>query len=256
MTDSGPKVAHPLFRVLLGTTLLVLTVSAGLTVSASVPAGAHAPRIKKPGVPTAVTAVPLGGGAEVSWVAPTSDGGSPITSYVATASHGGQTCSTTDTTSCTVSGLTNGYRYTLRVRAVNAKGDGPGARVQVTPSSPTVSFGETDDYPYTGGPVGVELSQPSTTSVQVDFTNSGGPSITLYMVEWVGDAADFSPNYGIVTFAPGQTTASIPITVIGGSATGCSFLIPDCLPSLTITLSSPTGATLGSMPVTNLFYDG
>jgi hypothetical protein len=76
------------------------------------------------------------------------------------------------------------------------------------------------------------------------------------MVEWVGDAADFSPSSGVVTFAPGQTTASIPITVIGGTATGCTFPISDCLPSLTITLSGPTDAALGSMPVTNLFYDG
>ena len=75
------------------------------------------------------------------------------------------------------------------------------------------------------------------------------------MVEWIGDAADFSPNSGIVTFAPGQTNAKIPITVIGGSATGCTFPIPDCLPSLTITLSSPTNATLGPTPVTNLFYE-
>lgn len=150
MTDSGTNLAHPLSQVLLGTALLVLVVSAGLTVLTSAPAGAHAPRTKKPGAPTAVTAVPLGEGAEVSWTAPTSDGGSPITSYVATASHGGQTCSTTDTTTCTVNGLTNGHLYTVRVRAVNAKGDGPVARVQVTPSPPTVSFGETDDYPYGG----------------------------------------------------------------------------------------------------------
>jgi predicted phage tail protein len=223
----------------------------------SVPAGAHVPSIKKPGAPTAVTAVPLDEGAEVSWSAPTSDGGSPITSYVATASDGGQTCTTTNTTSCTLSGLVNGHRYTVRLRAVNAKGDGRSARIQVTPtSSPTVSFGETDDYPYTGGPVSVELSQPSATSVQVDFTTSAGPSVTLYMAEWVGDAADFSPSSGTVTFPPGQTAATIPITVIDGTATGCSILIPTCLPSLTITLSSPTNATLGSTPLTNLFYTG
>jgi Fibronectin type III domain len=228
-----------------------------LTVFMSVPAGAHVPRIKKPGAPTAVTAVPLDGGAAVSWAAPASDGGSPITSYVATASGGGQTCTTADTTSCTLTGLANGHRYTVRVRAINAKGDGPSARIKVTPTStPTVSFGETDDYPYTGGPVGVELSWPSATSVQVDFTTSAGPNVTLYMAEWVGDSADFSPSSGTVTFPPGQTAATIPITVIDGTATGCSILIPTCLPSLTITLSSPTNATLGSIPVTNLFYSG
>ena len=256
VTHSGMKIAHPISRVLLGAALLALAVSPGVTALDGIPAGAHVLRVKKPGAPTAVTAVALGGGTAVAWAPPTSDGGSPIISYVAAASHGGQTCSTTDTTTCTVSGLTNGHRYTIRVRAVNAKGEGPIARVLVTPAPPTVSFGETDNYPYTGGPVGVALSQPSTTSVQVGFTTSGGPSVTLYMAEWVGDASDFSPSSGVVTFPSGQNTATIPITVIGGSATGCTFPIPTCLPSLSITLSSPTGATLGSTPVTNLFYDG
>ena len=103
-----------------------------LTVFMSVAAGAHVPRIKKPGAPTAVTAVPLDGGAAVSWAAPASDGGSPIVSYVATASNGGQTCTATETTSCTLTGLANGRRYTVRVRAINAKGDGPSARIKVT----------------------------------------------------------------------------------------------------------------------------
>jgi fibronectin type 3 domain-containing protein len=67
-----------------------------------------------------------GGDAQValSWTAPTSNGGSAITSYTATASPGGATCSTVGLT-CTVMGLTNGTTYSLTVRATNGVGTGP-----------------------------------------------------------------------------------------------------------------------------------
>jgi hypothetical protein len=57
----------------------------------------------------------------VSWNAPTSTGGSEITSYRVTASPGGQTC-TTSTTSCIVLGLTNGTTYSFTVTATNKAG--------------------------------------------------------------------------------------------------------------------------------------
>jgi hypothetical protein len=93
----GRNVLKPFASALLAVTVL--------TVVASVPAGADAPRITKPGAPTAVTATAISGGAAVSWTAPVSDGGSPITGYTVTASHGGQTCTTIGATMCTVTGL-------------------------------------------------------------------------------------------------------------------------------------------------------
>ncbi len=96
----------------------------GLTIMASAPAGAKSPKIQKPGAPKTVTAAPIDGGATVSWTAPASDGGSPITGYTVKASFGGATCSTTGATTCTVTGLTNGHEYVVHVRASNVVGVG------------------------------------------------------------------------------------------------------------------------------------
>ena len=110
--------------------LLALT---ALTVVAIVPASAtRAPQIRKPDAPLAVAAVAVHGGAIVSWMAPASDGGSPITGYTVTAPNGGQTCTTMGATTCTVTGLQNGHRYTLKVQASNAIGLGKPSRVQLT----------------------------------------------------------------------------------------------------------------------------
>jgi Fibronectin type III domain/Pentapeptide repeats (8 copies) len=86
------------------------------------PAGAKSTKPKRPGAPTGVTALGVEGRATISWTAPVSDGGSPITGYVLTVRMEG--CSTTGTTSCTVTGLTDGHAYAATVRAVNAIGQG------------------------------------------------------------------------------------------------------------------------------------
>jgi hypothetical protein len=107
-----------------------------------------------PGVPTApvVSAVAGDGTATVSWTAPT-DNGSSVTGYTIT--YGttaslttvptGGTCTSVDgsTTSCTVTGLTNGTLYLFRVIATNARGNSPAGA-----STPNAIVAAT--MPYTG----------------------------------------------------------------------------------------------------------
>ncbi|WP_296602468.1 fibronectin type III domain-containing protein [Nocardioides sp.] len=76
-----------------------------------------------PAAPTHVRAVPGNHAATISWTPPNEDGGTPVTGYTITVRPGGRTVDIgTETTSWTVSGLTNGSAYTLTVSATNAAG--------------------------------------------------------------------------------------------------------------------------------------
>lgn len=84
-----------------------------------------------PGAPTNVSASAGNASATVSWVAPASDGGSPISSYTVSSFTGGAATGLPASVvgggqnSATVSGLTNGVAYTFSVHATNAVGNGP-----------------------------------------------------------------------------------------------------------------------------------
>jgi len=74
-----------------------------------------------PGAPSTVVATKGNTQANVSFVAPVSNGGSVITSYTVTSNPGGFTASGASSP-LTVSGLTNGTAYTFTVTATNAIG--------------------------------------------------------------------------------------------------------------------------------------
>jgi hypothetical protein len=93
-----------------------------------------------PGAPTIGTATPGNGRATVTWTAPASDGGSPVTGYVVTPYFGlragmPRTYDSTATTEI-VTGLTNGWSYRFRVQAINAIGTGGYSKVTKPPVTP------------------------------------------------------------------------------------------------------------------------
>jgi hypothetical protein len=95
-----------------------------------------------PGAPTGVAATAGNAQATVTWTAPTSNGGTAISSYTVTASPGGQTISVpASTTTATVTGLAGGTAYTFTVTATNPAGTGPASAASnsVTPAAASLA---------------------------------------------------------------------------------------------------------------------
>jgi hypothetical protein len=128
-----------------------------------------------PSAPQVVTATPGDRQATVSWIAPASTGGSPITGYTIFTFIGGPTVTAgADATSVDVTGLTNGTSYYFNMKAANAIGtsatSGDTARV--------IPFGPPD------APTQVSAT-PGVDSIDVTWSppeNDGGKSITGYIV--------------------------------------------------------------------------
>ena len=180
-------------------TFTVTATNAIGTGPASTPSSAVTPQTV-PGAPTSVSASPENGSATVSWTAPVSDGGAPLTGYTVTASPDGGTCTTTGT-SCSVSGLTNGTAYTFTVTATNAIGTGSASSPSLSVTPRTVPGVPTSVSATAGdGNATVSWTAPS---------SNGGSIITGY----------------IATASPGGNTCSTTGTTcsVSGLSNGTSY---------------------------------
>jgi hypothetical protein len=192
------------------------------TGTASAPA--NATPITVPGAPLAVIAASDSASADISWVVPLTNGGSPITGYTATAyttSSGGTTAGTactTTTLACTVTGLTNGTTYYVGVVATNAAGSSPASSplLSVTPiarpGAPTLT-GITvgDSYlsiPFTAGSPGGDpiTSYQYSLSGGTSWTNASGIASPL-LIDGLTDGTSYTVSVrALSTAGPGATS--------------------------------------------------
>jgi titin len=84
------------------------------------------PSATPPGIALDPSAVVTGSSGVISWGAPTSDGGSPVTGYTVTNANGVVVCSTTVVLSCAVSNLVGKGPFVFTITASNAAGAGVG----------------------------------------------------------------------------------------------------------------------------------
>jgi len=110
----------------------------------------------------------------VSWRAPSSNGGSAVTSYTVTAEPGSVTCTAiAPATSCSLLGLSNGSVYSVTVVATNPAGDSV-ASTTVTGSPVTIP-----------GKPAISATEPGSNSVLVRWrapSATGGASVSSYTV--------------------------------------------------------------------------
>ena len=229
---------------------------AALNEAGAGPASAPSPSVTPRTFPDAannVQAMAGNGQVQLSWLAPASDGGSPITGYriEARAGDGSWTVAqaSTDSTATiwVVTGLTNGVQYRFRVAAINVAGVGtfstqtdPTTPV-TTPSEPTNLFATPQDEQ-----VALSWNAPGTT---------GGSPITGYRIEqkqgdstWtvaVEDTGSVSPTASISGLTNGAEyrfrVSAVNAQGAGQPSTATPVVIPRTTPGTPSQLAGTPG---------------
>jgi fibronectin type 3 domain-containing protein len=186
-----------------------------------------------PSAPANVMATRGDGQAAVAWQVPADDGGGAITGYTVTAAPGGASATTTQATSATVVGLSNGVNYTFTVTASNAAGESPAsvASQSITPAG------------VPGAPIAVAASAGDgrATVTWSPPANDGGTLVTAYTVtSWPGGATVQTAGATTATVAGLNNGTSYTFTVTAANAVGTG---PASAPS-----SAATPATAPSAP--------
>src|SRR3984957_6539563 len=211
-----------------------------------------------PGAPTIGTATAGNGQATVSFTAPTSTGGSAITSYKATC--GSQSVSGT-ASPITVTGLSNGTSYTCTVTATNAFGiSAPSAASNtVTPSGGVSSYTLTGP---TGGALNTASSNFTVTpngsySGSITVTPSGGGLSTPIVLTYSNSAAPqtftITPTaVGPVTLTPSNSgTLTNPVALTYATLPGAPTIGTATAGNAQATVSFTAPASTGGSAITS-----
>jgi trimeric autotransporter adhesin len=185
-----------------------------------------------PGAPAIGTATAGNASASINFTAPSSNGGSAITSYTVTSSPGG-IIATGSSSPITLTGLTNGTAYTFTVTATNANGTSPA-------SAPTNSVTPAATVP--GAPT-IGTATAANAAATISFTaptSNGGSAITSYTVTSSPGGISATGNSSPITVTGLTNGTAYTFTVIATNANGTS---PTSAPSNSVTPAAPT-ATL------------
>ncbi len=184
-----------------------------------------------PDAPTNVVAVAGDQSASLTWTAPASTGGSPVTGYsIVISPPAPSTQIVVSGTSASVTALTNGTPYTFTAAAVNAVGTGPASLPSpaVTPTLPPSGLTyATNPAVYTVG-----------TAIAVNAPSSSGGAVASYAVSPALPAGlSLNQLSGVISGTPMAVTATTTYTVTatnsGGSTTaGLSITVNLPVPAL------------------------
>ncbi len=198
-----------------------------------------------PSAPTNVIATATNSQATVSWIPPSDNGGSPITSYTITPYIGTVAQSpvivsgSNLTASANVTGLTNGQTYAFEVAATNSIGTGSQSQLSnsVVPDPPPNEY-----FPMTP----TRIVDTRVNSGYFGSNNTLGPNSTF--------SVDLSGNYSIPTNA---TAVSVNVTVTNTTSSGYLTVYPDglSLPT-TSNLNWQQGDTKANLVEVNIGTDG
>jgi len=202
-----------------------------------------------PGAPTLVSGSPGDGQVSVSWTAPTSTGGDPISGYdVEWSSDNGAHWSSplaaaqsSTSTAALVTGLTNGTSYVFKVAARNGVGAGAFSTVSsaVTPAgapaTPTGAGATAGDQQATVSWTAGSDGGSAITSYDVRYSTDGGTSWTSLGVAYAGSPA-------VVTGLTNGTSYLFDVAAINGVGASAysdptSAVVPSGLPG------TPTGVS-------------
>ena len=191
-----------------------------------------------PGPPTGLVATGLGaatagnGQVALSWTAPASDGGSPLTGYdvYEGTSTGGESSTPVNTsgpvngTNYTVTGLTAGTAYYFTVEAVNPAGNGPASNeasaVSALDKPPTITSANAVTF-------------DEGTAGTFTVTATGYPASTFSEMGPLPTGVTLSAKTGVLSGTPTQP-GSFPITI-----TATNGVSPNATQSFTLTVVQP-----------------
>ena len=181
-----------------------------------------------PGAPLHLSGVPGDEQVTLTWDAPSSDGGSAILRYEYAIDDSGTWIDAGLDLEETVPGLTNGQRYTVAVRAVNAAGAGPATSVTATPATAQV--------------MGARVA-PGNAQLVVTWT--AVENATGYVVQWKSGSQGYNAGDRQATVTSGSTTSY----TIPGLTNGTEYTVR-VIATRTGAIDGPPSAEVTGTPFT------